>query len=150
MNTKALSFGAVCAGAIAILLAAAALASYYSPAVVSADIDSPRCTTRLSGSATVGSQVSSVVAATTSLAQAGADRAFLRIQQALTTGSFATSTVYLSLDEGAPAVVGQGMMLATTTPYVDIGLNTNHPYTGTVTAITNSGSTTVLVEECVY
>lgn len=66
----------------------------------------------------------------------------------------ATSTVYLSLDEGAGAEIGRGvgLNLASTSPsYIEFGRSTSLPYTGAVTGIwSGSGSTTVMVTECRY
>lgn len=58
---------------------------------------------------------------------------------------------YLSFDEGASAVVGEGVHLsATTTPKVVFGLNTDFPYTGAVTGISSSATTTLSLTVCRY
>jgi hypothetical protein len=79
-------------------------------------------------------------------------RAWASIQQPRN----ATNTVALSFDEGAAAVLGSGYQLfdmATSTgeaSKVVFGLNTDLPYTGAVTGITSSGTSSVLVTECRY
>ena len=78
-------------------------------------------------------------------------RAWARIQQP----EFATNTVALLFDRGTDAAIGGGLSLVlgggTSTPnFIDFGLNTDFPYTGHVTGITNSASTTILVTECLY
>lgn len=65
----------------------------------------------------------------------------------------ATNTVSISL--GSDAVDGQGFGLApggasTTPDKLQIGLNTDFPYTGSVEAITSTGSTSVRVIDCRY
>lgn len=72
----------------------------------------------------------------------------------------ATSTVSLSFDEGAQAVNKQGVILGqnggdggsatTSTQFVEFGRNTDFPYVGTVTGVTNTGTTTVAVTTCRY
>ena len=96
---------------------------------------------------TVGDDLSTRVIATSST------RAFTRIS----VGNNATNTVFVSLDEDAPATINNGIGLntavtggASTTPYVDFGIATELPYTGSVTAITNYGTTTVSVTSCSY
>jgi hypothetical protein len=68
----------------------------------------------------------------------------------------ATNTVSLNFNQGAPATIatagiqlGQGSSSSTATG-IAFGLNTDLPYTGAVTAITDKGSTTVRVIECNY
>lgn len=80
-------------------------------------------------------------------------RAWARIQ----VPQNATNTIFLSFDEGAQAVLNQGMALntanlsgASSTPFIEFGLNTSFPYTGTVKGLSNNGSSTVLTTECVY
>lgn len=83
-------------------------------------------------------------------------RAWARIS----VGDNATNTVFLSFDEGAKAVANTGLVLnrangtaggeATTTPYVEFGLNTDFPYTGAVSATSETGTSTLLVSQCVY
>jgi hypothetical protein len=79
-------------------------------------------------------------------------RAWAQIQQV----DAATNTVSLNFNQGAVAAIatagiqlGQGSASSTATA-IDFGLNTDFPYTGAVTAITDKGSTTVRVIECNY
>jgi len=76
-------------------------------------------------------------------------RAFARIQKDLS--AIASSTVFVSFD-GAPAGAFANLALnaSSTATSIEFGLNTDLPYTGSVHAITNTGSTSVLVTECVY
>lgn len=79
-------------------------------------------------------------------------RAWAVIQQPIN----ATNTVSLSFDEGSAAVVGESYELtqstttALTKSQIVFGLNTDFPYTGAVTGITNLGTSTLLVTECRY
>lgn len=104
-----------------------------------------KCDTYSSTSATVGADISSTILT------AYSNRAYARIQVV----NSASSTISLSFDEGADAVVGEGITLnqyelggATTTPYIEFGLNTDFPYVGAITGITNMGSTTLQITEC--
>jgi len=81
------------------------------------------------------------ILATTSL------RSIARIQLLPT----ATSSVFLVLDNDNRATTtndGIALVASTTNTYIDLGLNTNFPYTGAVQGITSAGSTTVLVTQC--
>jgi len=108
------------------------------------------CNVRVSTKAVVGNESSATILS------AHPNRAWARIQQPAN----ATNTVYLSFDEGASAVSGSGMFLtdgitvigyaSSTLDNVVFGLNTDMPYNGAVTGITNTGSTTVLVTECIF
>ena len=103
--------------------------------------------------------VSSVVAVTigddisTEVLAASTNRAWARIS----VGNNATNTVFASFDEGAAATLNNGIGLniantggASSTPYIDFGITTPFPYNGAVTAITNYGTTTLLVTVCDY
>ena len=96
--------------------------------------------------ATIGDELSSTILS------ANANRAYAIIQQT----SAATNTVSLSFDEGAAATLVDGIdfdlsVFATNTPqFREFGLSTNWPYTGAVTGITDNGSTTLQVTECLY
>lgn len=95
--------------------------------------------------ATVGSDVSTQLLATSS------NRAWARIQQVVN----ATNTVYISLDEDALATVTSGIHLGdgpstSSIEYLDLGMNTALPYTGAVRGIAGTGTTTVHVTECKY
>lgn len=103
------------------------------------------CTTGTSTAVAIGHQYSEDIIGTSSR------RAFVSIQQPVN----ATNTVSISLRQGARAVTNHGTSLhsaifgTTTQPFI-VGLNTDLPYTGTITARTNAGSSTVLVMECNY
>lgn len=103
------------------------------------------CTTSTTRSVPVGHQEALTVFS------ASTTRAWASIQ----VPSSATNTVAIAF--GGTAAIGQGYQLVptsysgtggTTTPSVQFGLNTDLPYTGAVTALTNTGSTTLLVTEC--
>lgn len=88
----------------------------------------------------------------TELVSTSSNRAWLRIE----VNQNATNTVALALND-LPAVVNSGIILnkantngASTTPHIEMGLNTDFPYVGAVSAITNIGSTTALVTQCIY
>lgn len=84
------------------------------------------------------------------LLSANSRRAWAVIQQPI----YATNTVQVDL--GGTAVFGAGsyqLTSATTTspvPSLTLGLSTDLPFTGAVTGITQSASSTVNVTECVY
>ena len=105
----------------------------------------PSCDTASVSVVTVGDELSTRIAATSSL------RANITIEQPFG----ATNTVYISTDEDNVAVVGTGIVLllndATNTPrHRSFGLATDFPYTGSITAITDNGSSTLLVTDCRY
>ena len=110
--------------------------------------DGATCNTTTSSRVTIGNQASTRVLATST------NRAFARIS----IGDSATNTASLAFDEDVLAVLNQGVLIGmtsagfsgTTTPSVDFGITTILPYTGSVTAITDNGTTTVSVFECVY
>lgn len=62
----------------------------------------------------------------------------------------ATDEFYLSFDEGTAAVVDEGILIASSTPSIVFGLNTDLPYTGAVTGITANATTTVLLTQCLF
>lgn len=75
-------------------------------------------------------------------------RAWARIQQL----QVPTDVINLAFNEGTAAVAGEGVVLATSTAplYIEFGLNTHNPYTGEVTGIAPTATTSVLVTECSY
>lgn len=73
-------------------------------------------------------------------------RSYAMIQHVKNSAGAATNTVSIAF--GATATLGNGIELSTTTPNVEFGMDTKHPYSGIVTAITSVGSTTVRVTEC--
>ncbi len=104
-------------------------------------ISSRDCTTNTVASVAVGDDL------TTTILSAYSNRAWARIQVA----DGEVEPVFLSFDEGAAATADNGLALtATSTTAIDFGLNTDFPYTGAVTGITGTASTTVLVTECRY
>ena len=89
----------------------------------------------------------------TTVLSAKGRRAWAVIQQPIN----ATNTVTVSFDGGTAAVDTQGYSLsindgnsASTTDQVIFGLNTLFPYTGAVTAITASASSTLSIISCAY
>lgn len=109
--------------------------------------DGAVCTVSSVAAVTIGDDISTQVLA------ASTNRAWARIS----VGNNATNTVFASFDEGAAATLNNGIGLntanaggASSTPYIDFGITTPFPYNGAVTAITNYGTTTVLVTECSY
>lgn len=77
------------------------------------------------------------------------NRAWARIQNIRN----ATNTPALSFENTATLTTGirLGSELTTTTPaYFELGLNTDFPYTGSTSAITDNGSTTVNIVDCLY
>lgn len=112
--------------------------------------DGAACTVETSTKVVIGDDISTRVLASSTY------RAWARIS----IGDMATNTISASFNQDAPAVVGQGVMLglsgsgyqagSTSTPNVDFGLTTQFPYTGSVTAITDNGTTTAVVTECNY
>lgn len=95
-------------------------------------------------SAIIGDDLSATILSASGL------RAWAVIQLVRDSAGVATSTAFVSFDEGAVATTNS-FALSTTTPSVEFGLNTNFPYTGAVTGITNgTASTTIKVIECRY
>ena len=91
----------------------------------------------------VGDDISSTMLAS------AVNRAWATITQVRTSAGVASSSVSLSF--GGTATVGNGYVLSTTTPEATFGLNTDYPFTGAVTGITNgTASGTVLVTQCLY
>ena len=87
---------------------------------------------------------------TTNLLATSSRRTWARIERVDDSSGVATNTVHVSFDEGAAATTASGLTLATTTQFIDFGLNTDFPYVGIVTGITDTGSTTVRVTQCAY
>lgn len=117
-------------------------------------IKSQNCDVYTVSSVEVGPNTSNGIATVLS---AYSGRAWARIEARATS----TPVYSLSFDEGAAAVDGEGLEIASgygtgagassTPSYIDFGLNTDFPYTGAVTAINDSAaSSSVLVTECRY
>lgn len=88
--------------------------------------------------------------ASTEVLQSKGRRAWALIQQPLN----ATNTVAVSVTSASPAF-GSGISLAsaTTSEYktsLEVGLNTDFAYTGAVTVLTSTGSSTLQITECIY
>ena len=104
-----------------------------------------KCSVNTVTAAPIGDDVSLTVLA------ANETRAWAEISlETLAADGVATNTPRLSFDEGAAATLNDGRKLSTSTPTIVFGRNTDFPYTGAVTGITNTGSTTVRVTECTY
>lgn len=130
---------------VTILLAVVALLGGGAYATEVGGLGDKGCSVSTVTMATVGHQQSST------LLSANSSRAWAMIQQPLN----ATNTVALSFDEGAAATLTSGLSLenASTTigmTSITFGLNTDLPYTGAVTGLTNTGSTSVSITQCSY
>jgi len=101
---------------------------------------SSSCNVTTSSNVAIGDDISS------SLLSAAANRAWAQIE----IPANATDEFYLSFDEGAAAATGSGVLIASSSPSIAFGLNTDLPYTGAVTGITANATTTVLITECLY
>lgn len=131
---------------VVVLIALGALYAFRDSAVLggAGGVGARECTVTES-LATVGNNISSTVLAEYT------NRAWAVIQLPLLATGVATNTVSLSFDEGAAAVSGTDFTLSTSTPITEpFGLNSDFSYTGAVTGITSTGSTTLRVVECRY
>lgn len=109
-------------------------------------VNTQACAVSTVANVQVGNQESKTILAATG------KRAWARISQVQGAPGFASTTPFLSFDEGAAAVANAGVTLGTSTPSVDFGLATDFPYTGAVTGIVGNGggTTTVQVVQCLY
>lgn len=144
MTRKSHILGVLTLALIAATIAVLSLYAFQAEAGTSSLTSYP-CTVVTSTSSSVGNQVSRQVLASSSR------RAWARIEQPVN----ATNTVAISIAGDAAAVIGQGVQLTpatSTNPVVvfDFGLNTDLPYTGAIQAITNTGTTSVTVSQCIY
>ncbi len=109
-------------------------------------VQTQACTMNSTTEVTIGNEE------TTEILSAFSNRAWARIQQTYN----ATNTVFMAFDEGADATTASGLQLihvgiGTSSPqFIDFGRSTDFPYVGAVDAITDLGTTTVLVSECRY
>lgn len=134
----------------AILVVASALAgiiiSFYGPESLGQGIDggvnASDCEVSTSTVIAIGNQAS------TQLLAAHGRRAWAQFVLPVTSAGVATNTVSLAM--GATAVTTGGFTLSTSSNAITMGLNTDLPYTGVVSAITNNGSTSIGVVECRY
>ena len=92
----------------------------------------------------IGSDVKTLLMATTS------NRAFAQ----LTRSALATSTFFwihfTAQESQGNATNTAQMILSTTTPTIEFGLNTRFPYTGAVYGTSPLGSSTIIVTQCNY
>ena len=103
-------------------------------------VSASKCNVSSTEVASVGDDTSSTLLAANEV------RAWAQIQNRFN----ATNTVHLSFDEGAAAVLHQGFFVAPTSTSPEFGRATRFPYTGAVTGITDSGTSTVLITECSF
>ena len=147
--------GFVVSGAAASVVALFILGSLvaYAPNVLPSpvggggtSVNTQSCTVSVASNVQIGHQQSRTVLSATG------KRAWARITQVTGASGIATTTPFLSFNEGAAATVNSGVTLGTSTPSIDFGLATNFPYTGEVTAIVGNGggTTTVQVVQCLY
>lgn len=102
---------------------------------------SQKCEVNIVTAVTIGDDVS------TTILSAASNRAWATI--GVSGGE--TEPLFISFDEGAAATTDNGVILtATSTTMIEFGLNTRFPYTGAVTGITGTASTSVMVTECKY
>jgi hypothetical protein len=109
-----------------------------------AEINSSGCTAS-SSVITIGHQASTMIAPPNS------NRASLHVEQP----DIATNTVYSRLSSSAATTANGTLILekvssTSTRSWYELGKNTSLPYTGAVTAITDTGSSSVRVTECIY
>ena len=134
---------------VVILFVAAVLGTLASISIplhafgANADPGTRKCTTTTSSLASVGNQNSLTLLA------ANPNRSYASIQQVRDSAGVATSSVSLNF-AGGTAAVNSGYVLSTTSPQVTFGKNTDFAWQGAVTGITNVGSTTVQITECVF
>lgn len=108
-------------------------------------VSSQACTISTETAVPIGNQVSSTLLA------ANSRRAWAIVQQPLN----ATNTINVSFNSGAAATLLTGIALqnASTTEgiyEIHFGLDTEFPYTGAVTGIAKSASSTVNITQCTY
>ncbi len=138
-------YGLGIAGIVALVLIA--LYSGNTPSFgnsINGGSDADACTTVSVSSVAVSSSGSTNLVATTS------NRAYVRLELPKDAFGVATNTVAVSFNNGAAASASTGSILSTTTPVLEFGLNTLFPYTGTVTASSSVGGTSVKVTICNY
>lgn len=103
-----------------------------------------KCSTTTVARAVIGDDISSTIVS------ASDARAYVRIDLSTDNTGMATSSAFLNFGTAA-ATTASSFKLSTSTPYIEFGRNTDFPYVGTVTGISNgAASTTVLVTTCTY
>jgi hypothetical protein len=131
---KILGYGAIALATIALIV------NFSGGSAELGGISDASCSVSSTETVTIGDDVSVQVLA------AASNRAYARI----TALDGEANTISLSFDEGAAAVDNQGALLHDASYYIEVGRNTDLPYTGAVTAITDTSSTTVAVTDCLY
>lgn len=118
----------------------------FGSSTVNAEVYSRACSIQSISPVNIGHQLSTQILATTS------NRAYARIQ----IPDNATNTVRLAFG-GSSATASNGIIIggaitngATSTPFIEFGLNTDFPFVGAVQGLTDNGSTTVDVTTCIY
>lgn len=107
-------------------------------------VSTPDCTVSTISPVQVKTSASQILATSTS-------RAYARIELIKTATNVATSTPSISFSNGAKATLATGFQLSTTTPSIEFGLDTDFPYTGTVSGIATAGASTIVrVIQCNY
>jgi len=99
-----------------------------------------KCDTLTETLLTIGDEESTQILTATS------GRSYAMLQLTMTSGGVATNTASIAF--GSTATLANGIQLSTTTPTLVFGMDTNHAYSGIVSAITDNGSTTLRVTEC--
>lgn len=135
-------------GIALVMLVGAFLVASYAPTLLAAHSDpynTRKCNVQSTQNAEVGDDISSTIVS------AFSNRAWTRLELVTDTAGNATSTVFLNFNDGSAATTGSHVTLSTSTPTITFGLNTDFPYVGDVTGITNGlASTTVRVIDCRY
>lgn len=143
----------ICGGLIAIAGMVAAFGSvvFAAPAIRDENnipaVFGSSCASSSSSVVLVGASNSRQIVATSTDGR----RANVVIQQATTVDTgIATSSIFVTMQNDAPASLNSGFRISTTSSPFEVGLNTSYPYTGAITAIGTNGSTTLLVSVCTY
>ena len=142
---------------ILVLLVVIFLAPGFVYAVISSTnqnvfLDDNRIPAKLGASCTTNSTNASLISTASGTIDAtSTTRAYVRIQRVTDASGMATTgPISLSFDEGAAAILSSGISLSTSTPFIEFGIDTTFPYTGTVTGLTTAGASTVLVTSCSF
>ena len=137
---------------VIMVLSAVIFAAMWKPQDIRAGEGGPfadSCTVNTVTSKAVGTASTRIFATSTGPANR---RAWIRIQQPMN----ATNTIAIVMNQDVAATITSGILLppATTTAtlpgHIELGLNTNIPYTGSITAIAGTGGAVVNVTECLY
>ncbi len=137
---------AIVVGVVLCLLGMKLLSPGTALAGVTGGSQSDACASTTNAVMAVGKDIPTTLLSTTS------NRAVARIQQPKN----ATNTIAISDTIAAASFLTAGIQLSSTTaaintlPSISLGLNTEIPYTGAISAIADTGSTTLLVSTCNY